>query len=372
VTERLALPEREFLSRQEKTARLLQQKELDGLIAFSSYAEREGHVCYLTNHHNSFPNVLSHAGLGHSAFVLPAEGKGVLVSPLGYETTKVVGIDYGKSGWDLIAGVVSATKEKRLDEGRIGIVGSDVIPAEYYKALIKALPKTTFEDANDLLESQRITKSQAEIGLLRDAARMADIGLQAGLEAVREGVREREIELAIREAALNAGVDFIPRIRVSTGPKIASLQWPMVGDRALERGDLVYLDFIGWYGNYGFDNSRVAVVGKASAEQKDYLDHLVEATEWMLDLLRPGREWEFVYTESRGRSITPLAHGIGLEICEQPWITMGKRFTLEPDMVLCVEPIVNSPRFGSMAIEETVVVTQTGVEVLNQCPRRFW
>lgn len=372
MTAKLALPQQEFLSRQEKTVRLLQQKDLDGLIAFSSYAEREGHVCYLTNHHNSFPNVLSHAGLGHSAFLLSAEDKGVLVSPLGYETAKVVGIDYGKSGWDLIADVVSAVKEEGLDEGRIGIVGSDVIPAEYYKTMIKALPKAIFEDANDLLESQRITKSQAEIGLLREAARIADIGLQAGIEAAQEGVREREIELAMREAALNAGVDFIPRIRVSTGAKITSLRWPMVGNRRLERGDLVYLDFIGWYGNYGFDNSRVTVVGEASVEQRDYLDHLVEATEWMLDLLRPDIEWEFVHTESRGRSIMPLAHGIGLEICEQPWIMVDKRFTLEPNMVLCVEPIVNSTRFGSMAIEETVLVTQTGIEVLNQYPRRVW
>ena len=89
----LALSKAEFESRLHRTQQLMAEKELDGLIAFSSYGEREGHVCYLTNHRNSFPNVMSHMGLGHAALVLPAEGLGVLVSPFGYEADKVVGID---------------------------------------------------------------------------------------------------------------------------------------------------------------------------------------------------------------------------------------------------------------------------------------
>lgn len=372
MAERLALPQEEFEQRLARSQELLHERELDGLIAFSSYSEREGHVCYLTNHHISFPNVLSHVGFGHAAVVLPAEGKGVLVSPMGYEAEKVVGIDYARTGYNLVADVVSVVKEKKLHDRKIGIVGLDVIPAEYYNSLVKVLPKATFEEANDLLENQRVVKSQAEVELLRQAARIADVGLQAGMEAVREGVSQYELELAARKAALDAGVGFVPRVRVSSGKKITTLGWPMVTDKKLEKGDLVYLDFIGWFGNYGFDNSRATVVGEPTDEQRDYLDHLVEATEWMVGALKPGIEIGFVYTESRGRSIIAFGHGIGLEICENPWITLGRKFTLQPNMVLCIEPIVISSQFGSMTIEDTVVVTETGVEVLNQCPRVFW
>lgn len=366
------IPLEEFDNRRGQTQDLLRQRELDGIIAFSSYAEREGHVCYLTNHHLSFPNVMSHSGLGHAALVLPVEGMGSLISPFGYEAEKVVGIDEAKTGLDLVTDIVSAAKEKKLDGGRIGLVGLDVVPAEYYNGLVQSLSKATFENADDLLESQRAIKSQAEVELLREAARIADAGLLAGMEAAQEGVPEYEIELAARKAALDAGGDFIPRVRVSSGKKITTLSWPQTKARKLGRGDFVYLDFIGWFGNYGFDNSRVTVVGEPTDEQRDYLNHLVEATEWMIEVLKPRVKIGFVYTESRGRAITPFGHGIGLEICENPWILRDRKVVLQLNMVLCIEPMLVSSKFGSMAIEDTVVITETGAEVLNQCPRVFW
>jgi Xaa-Pro aminopeptidase len=368
----LTIPKEEFKAHLEKTQALLQAQGLEGLIAFSCYAEREGHVCYLTNHHLSFPNVMSHTGLGHAALVLPAEGQGILVSPFGYEQEKVVGIAGARTSSDLVTDLLLAVREQKLDRGKIGIAGSDVVPAEYYQKLVRSLPKATFQEANTLLESQRLIKSEAELALLREAARIADAGLLAGIEAAKEGAWGYEIELAARRAALEAGADFIPRVRVSSGKRLAELRWPQVEARRLKPGDLVFLDLIGWFGNYGFDNSRVTVVGKATAEQRDYLAHLVEATEWMIGVLKPGVPLEFVYTESRERVIVPFGHGIGLEICENPWITMAKKATLQPNMVLCIEPSVDSPVFGSMAIEDTVVVTETGVEVLNQCPRVLW
>ncbi len=362
----------EFEQRIDQTQRAMSERGFEGLIAFSSYQERQGHVAYLTNHFISFPNVMSHAGFGHAALVLPAKQRPVLVAPMGYEPEKVHAIASAKTGFNLMADLLAAVREAGLAEAKLAIVGTDVIPAEYYAALGEGLPQAAIESANDLIEVQRAIKSPAEIEALREAAHVADIGLAAGIEAVRQGANQFDIELAARRAALAAGADFIPRVRVASGRSVTTLGWPMVRDRKLQQGDLVYLDFIGWVNGYGFDNSRATVVGNPTDQQREYLDHMVEAIEWMMEIIKPSVPFELCYTESRARTIMPFGHGIGLDICETPWVTLGRPVTLEPGMVVSIEPIVIDQELGGMNIEDTALVTADGVEVFNQCPRRFW
>jgi len=362
----------DFEQRIERTRQLAADRGYDGLIAFASYQERQGHVAYLTNHFISFPNVMSHVGFGHAAVVLPVKAAPILIAPMGHEPEKVHGIASAKTGFNLMADLVAAIKETGLAQGKLAIVGTDVIPVEYYGGLQQALPNAKLESANDILEAQRAIKSPAEIETLRQAAHVADVGLEAGIKAAKAGAKQFDIELAARRAALEAGADFIPRVRVANGPSVTTLGWPMVRDKKLEKGDLVYLDFIGWVHGYGFDNSRATVIGKPTDEQREYLDHLVEATEWMIEVITPGKPIEFCFTESRARNIMPFGHGIGLDICENPWVTLGRPATLEPGMVVSVEPIVIDRTLGGMNIEDTVLVTEEGLEVLNQCPRRFW
>jgi Xaa-Pro aminopeptidase len=368
----ILLPESEYYQRLLTTQRLMRERGLDGLIAFASYAERDGHVGYLTNHRISFPNVMSHIGMGYAAVVLSTEGECALVAPMGYQRERVVNVDRSYTGYNLVTELISAVKQKHLETKRIGLVGLDVVPNEYYVALRQGVERSIFVKADDILEGQRAIKSQAEIELLRKAARIADVALTAGLEVVGEGVVDYEIELAARRAALAAGADFIPRVRVSSGKAITTLTWPMASGRQLENGDFVYLDFIGWGGGYGFDNSRVTVIGKPSDAQQDYLNQLVQALDTMIGQLKPETELTFNPTQHDGITITPFGHGIGIEICETPWILGSGAVRLEPGMVLCIEPIASTSDFGGMALEDTVAVTEDGVDILNQCPRVFW
>jgi Xaa-Pro aminopeptidase len=368
----ILLPEAEYYQRLLTTQRLMRERGLDGLIAFASYAERDGHVGYLTNHRISFPNVMSHIGMGFAAIVLSTEGECTLVAPMGYQRERVVNVDHANTGYNLVAELVSALRQRRLETKRIGLVGADVVPNEYYVALRQGVERAIFVKADDILENQRAVKSPAEVELLRKAARVADTALAAGLEVAREGAEDYEIELAARRAALTAGADFIPRVRVSSGKTITTLTWPMTSGRRLERGDFVYLDFIGWCSGYGFDNSRVTVVGKPSDAQRHYLEQLVAALDTMITQLKPGSDLSFAPAQQDGATVTPFAHGIGIEICETPWILNSGTVRLQPGMVLCVEPILSTPDFGGMAVEDTVVVTESGVEILNQCPRVFW
>jgi len=366
----LFITKQEFERRLESVQDLMKQRALEGLIIFSGFQEREGHVCYLTNHRNPFPNGLSHKGMGYSAFVLAAEGLGILISPFGYEANKVVNIDIVETGFSFVPNLVAAAKKKGLDGKRIGIVGMDIIPAEYYDGITGALGKATFEIANDILENIRCIKSPAEIELLRNAAKIADAALLAGMEAACEGATSHVVELATRKAALETGADFIPRIHVSIGHKIETLIWPITTKQRIEKRDFVHLKVVGWAGGYGFSNSRIKFVGKPNGDQKSFLDQVVEATEWMISLMRPRAQLGFVLSLHRDRRILPSGHGIGLEISENPWLIMGcNKVCIETNVVLCINPTVIDKKFGGMYIEDTVLVTGTGVEVLNQCPR---
>jgi len=372
MTETGRLSEGEFEARRGATRRLLGELSLDALVAFSSYQERDGHVAYLTNHRIALPDVQSHLGLGHAAFVLPVDGKTTLVSPLGCCRETLSGVDEVKTGPDLVEELTAAVRRSGLEGSSIGIAGTDVLPAEYFLRFEAALVGATVRPADDLLESQRMVKSAAEVALLRRAAHVADAGLRAALETTHQGVSEREIELAVRREVAALDADSVPRVRIASGKTIRSSSWPAVGARRLQDGDLVRVDLAGWYGGYAFSGSRVTCVGKPSVEQRRCLDHAAEATEWMTTALRTDSPVRFVYTESRGRSIIPFGHGIGLEACERPWLTMGAEVALRPSMVLCIGPTLVAPGLGDVSIADMVLVTKTGVEVLSESPRVVW
>jgi Xaa-Pro aminopeptidase len=342
------------------------EKGLHALVAFSSYQEREGHVAYLTNHRNSLPNGMSHQGIGHAAVLVPLQGKTILVAPGGYEAEKVISICDVLTGEALIPETVRALRMLNLSAGKIGIAGVDVVPAEYFLQLHKDVPKATFGKADDILENQRLIKSPTEIELLQKAAKIGDRVIKTGLEAIQPGVNGWQIELRIRAAAAEAGADFIPRIRVCSGKTINPLIWPQVDRREFEEGDFVLLEVAGWYAGYGFECSRVVVAGEPTHEQKDYLEHLAEATEWMIGTLKSDIKKTFYLNESRGREIHPVGHGIGLEICENPGIRIEKPIKLKAGMVLCIKPSIASHQFGRMAIEDMIAITGAGVKVLNQ------
>lgn len=360
----LQLPREENELRVKRTQSLLADRGLRGLIAISCGKERQGHVRYLANHVVSLAGVLDRFPVVHSAFVLPSKRPGMLVCPPRYEPGQTFGAASTKAGYDFGRDLIAALKETALTHGRVGIAGTDVLPVEIYLSLMEALPEVSFEKANELLESQQIVKSSEEVALLRGGARIARLGLQAGIEMAREGVGNYEVELAVRKEVMEAGAEAISH--VSALPHLPhTRRTPRATSQMLGKGDLVCLEVAGWFAGYAFTESRVAVVGDPSDAQKDFLEHLQEATDWMISLLAPDKQVRFVYTQSRARIIVPFGHGIGLELRENPLVSLGKAFTPCLGMVLSIKPIVVSQELGAMAITKTVSITDDGLDVLQ-------
>ena len=163
-----------------------------------------------------------------------------------------------------------------------------------------------------------------------------------------------------------SGMKQVASIVTSSGPRLEALHWPSSPAAVIDEGDFMMLGVSGWAGGYAFDLSRVGVPLGPTAEQLDYLQHLAEATAWMLGRMQPGERLTYYPAESRGRMIDPLAHGIGLECAEKPWVRVRKPFVPQAGMVLCVVPVVASEDFGQMAIKEMVAIRDSGPQVLGQ------
>jgi Xaa-Pro aminopeptidase len=268
------------------------------------------------------------------------------------------------TGGDLVSDTVKAVEGYCGGSARWGLTGLDVFPAAHYLRLADGLTGMAWEPADVILAEQRQIKSAAEIVALARAADVATAGLEAGLAAAVPAASRYQVELAVRRGCLEAGAELVHGVRVAAGASLQQQAPPIDSLSLLKEGDFVYLQVWGWVQGYAFNASRVQVIGSPSDQQQEYLQHLVEAAEWMVSSIKPDRRFTFYYAESRGREIYPRAHGIGLELAEAPWIRIQQSFVARQGMVFCVAPIVACRTFGRMSVSRTIVIEKNGPKTL--------
>jgi Xaa-Pro aminopeptidase len=205
---------------------------------------------------------------------------------------------------------------------------------------------------------------------------------EAAFRAVREGVSERRVAGAIEAALRDAGYER-PAFDtiVASGPN-AALPHHRPGDRLLARGDLVVLDFGGVLDGYCCDLTRTVSVGPAAPEARRVHGAVREAQQAALDALRPGvPAWD---VDGAARAVLDrhglgeafghgTGHGLGLDIHEDPRLSRRRPdaapVPLEPGIVCTIEPGAYLAGWGGVRIEDDVLVTETGCEVLTSVPR---
>ena len=241
-----------------------------------------------------------------------------------------------------------------------------------------------FRPTEKMGEAARLIKDPFEIETLRDAAARLTSVATAGFEAARAGESERAVagvlESAIRQAGYERpAFDTI----VASGPH-AALPHHHAGDRILAEGDLVVLDFGGVLDGYCCDLTRTVSIGPPSSEARRLYTSVYDAQQAAIAAIRPGVEASVVDGAARsvleGRGLGEAfghgtGHGLGLDVHEQPRITKPRAdvasVTLVPGMVFTVEPGAYVPGFGGVRIEDDVLVTETGCEVLTMVSREL-
>lgn len=238
------------------------------------------------------------------------------------------------------------------------------------------------QETDGLVETLRNVKDSWEIDRLRDAgARLSDAA-KCIIPKALAGMREREVAALIEAELRRVGFDK-PAFDtiVASGPNSAIPHYRS-GDRPLEAGDLVVLDFGGMLDGYAVDLSRTIVMGRPSPRAQHLLDAVVAAQQAAFAAARIGRAATEVDAAARqvleraglGEAFSHgTGHGLGLEVHERPRVTrMRPGLPVEPleaGMVFTLEPGAYLAGWGGARIEDDVVVTSGGPEWLTNLPR---
>jgi Xaa-Pro aminopeptidase len=270
--------------------------------------------------------------------------------------------------WDSIGETM-----RELGWKRVGIEADHLSLAEYQK-LEWAAAGITLIVQPDIVAELRQYKDASEIDMIRDAVLLADRAWKALLTTVRPGEKEREVALRLETTMRQYGAEGVAfETIVASGPR-GALPHGLAGERTLADGDLVVIDFGCILKGYHSDMTRTILIGHGDERQREVYQCVLQAQETALRGLRPGitgREGDRLarqviedagYGQYFGHG---LGHSLGLAIHENPRLSPLDDTILQPGMVLTVEPGIYLPEWGGVRIEDVVVMTETGCEILT-------
>ncbi|MGD9675470.1 MAG: M24 family metallopeptidase [Candidatus Bipolaricaulia bacterium] len=303
--------------------------------------------------------------------LVPRDGApGFVVPGLYAEQVKAVTGFERLFAWDDAEGPESALAAALRETARApgAILVEDCLWSGFLLACQTALPARSFGSGTPVLAALRMRKDSHEVELLGRAGAMADEAFRRVIETPFVGRTELDVAASLVDAMRDAGAEdvaFAPL--VASGPA-AALPHYRAGDRRIERGDVVILDFGCRSGGYRSDVSRTVSCGAPSRDVRAAYDAVREAQQQAVDAVRPGVPAEEIDRAARDLLtargfgeyfIHRTGHGIGLDVHEPPYIVAGNRILLEPGMAFSVEPGVYFPgRFG-IRIEDVVVVSES-------------
>jgi Xaa-Pro aminopeptidase len=361
-------------SRFDKLNASLQTSDLDAVIL--NPGPTLTHLTGLHFHLMERPVILLFAQDQDPAIVLP-ELELQKVASLPYKL-QVFPYPENPSEWD--NAFRKATQALGLDGKRIGVEPRQLrlLEFRYVKA---GAPEADYPDAREALSNLRLRKDQVEVEAMRRAVKIAQDALEATIPLIKIGMTEKELSSELVVQLLRQGSEpempFAPI--VSGGPNAANPH-ASPSERRLQAGDLLVVDWGATYDGYISDLTRTFAVGEVDDEYKKIHQIVQEANAAGRAAGKPGVPCASVDKAARdviekagyGMYFTHrTGHGIGMEGHEEPYMRGDNMQLLEPGMAFTVEPGIYLPNRNGVRIEDNVVITETGADVLSDMPREL-
>jgi Xaa-Pro aminopeptidase len=232
----------------------------------------------------------------------------------------------------------------------------------------------------DVVEGMRLVKDADEIARIRAAAALTDECCEFGLSLLRPGIRERDVAVEMECYLRRHGAEQEAFATIVASGPLAASPHARATEKEIAAGDLVMIDFGVMREQYTADITRTVVVGRADSRQREIYAVVLEAQEAAIAAIRPGRQGREIdqvardYIAARGFGEYfghGLGHSIGLHVHDGAGFSPSSTVVLEPGMVITVEPGIYLPGWGGIRIEDDILVTADGAEVLTRTPKAF-
>ncbi len=283
----------------------------------------------------------------------------------------------------------------------------DVLPANtFFFYDEKLFPRQQIVDVGVIIRQIRMIKSPWEIEMMRRAAGISQAVADAVPKLLREGMRELELSVELERTARLAGHLGLIRLRafnmdmyfghVLSGPEAAIPSYADAptggvglsaafgqgpGERTIRVGELVSVDTMMNFNGYLNDQTRNFCLGEPPERLREAYDLVLDIHRWLRETARPGavtgelydalirwvreRGWDEWFMGHGPSRVTFVAHGLGIEVDEFPFIAQGQKLVLREGMTFAFEPKFIVPDLGIAGMENTYLVTPTGLESLN-------
>jgi Xaa-Pro dipeptidase len=267
--------------------------------------------------------------------------------------------------------IAASLRDRGLADARIGIETTYLSYADHER-LASRLPGARLKPVDGLWAELRMIKTPGEIAAIRHIGSAAQRITEECVKLVGPGSTERELGNLITERYHAAGGDSLTMLVVASGERSAHLNGPPT-DRVLREGDIVRTDVIGTSRHYCSDVARTAIVGEPNAEQRRVYDLLFDVHRRCIEALRPGAltaDVYRIYHEAMTKAGLPpyhfVGHGLGVTLHEEPFVNALLAVPLQEGMVLCIEPLVWVEAQYGMQVEDEVLITADGCELLTE------
>ena len=250
-----------------------------------------------------------------------------------------------------------------------------------FKTIEKTLPcECAAEAADEALTSLRRSKNESEKQLILKAQAIAEKAFDHILGVIREGVTEREIALALDFFMLKNGAECVSFETIAVSGKNSSMPHGVPGEKKIEKGDFVTMDFGAVVNGYHSDMTRTVAVGEVSSKQAEVYETVLTAQKKCLGVLKAGVECRFA--DAAARNVIENAgfgkyfghgtgHGVGIEIHEEPRLSPKSSQILGIGDVVTVEPGIYIPSEFGVRIEDMAYITENGCENLTKSPKNL-